>query len=72
MRAQYLAETARTLIKDVKQSELGERPLANITSEDVKRLVRDIAKTAPSQADISTPAYLKAMLELGRGRKPHR
>lgn len=61
MRPEYLAETARTLEKNVKQSALGERPLDEVTSEDVKRLVRDIAKAAPSQAN-HTLAYLKAML----------
>jgi integrase len=61
MRPEYLAETARTLDKNVKQSALGERPLDDITSEDIKRLVRDIAKGAPSQAN-HTLAYLKAML----------
>ena len=61
MRAEYLAETARTLDKNVKQSALGKRPLGEITAEDVKRLVRSIAKDAPSQAN-HTLAYLKAML----------
>jgi integrase len=61
MRAEYLAETARTLNKNVKQSALGKQPLDEITSEDVKRLVRGIAKDAPSQAN-HTLAYLKAML----------
>jgi integrase len=61
MRAEYLAETARTLDKNAKQSALGERRLDDVTSEDIKRLVRDIAKGAPSQAN-HTLAYLKAML----------
>jgi integrase len=61
MRAEYLAETTRTLERDVKQSPLGKLPLDEITSEDIKRLVRGIAKDAPSQAN-HTLAYLKAML----------
>jgi integrase len=61
MRPEYLAETARTLDKNVKQSALGKRPLNEITGDDVKRLVRGIAKDAPSQAN-HTLAYLKAML----------
>ena len=61
MRAEYLAETARTLDKNVKQSALGKRPLDEITGDDIKRLVRGIAKDAPSQAN-HTLAYLKAML----------
>jgi integrase len=60
MRAEYLAETARTLDKNVKQSALGKRPLDEITGDDVKRLVRGIAKDAPSQAN-HTLSYLKAM-----------
>lgn len=61
MRAEYLAETARTLKRDVKQSPLGRRPLDEITADDIKQLVRGIAKDAPSQAN-HTLAYLKAML----------
>src|SRR5262249_51893454 len=61
MRAEYLAETARTLNKDVKQSVLGRRPLDNLNSDDIKGLVRGIAKASPSQAN-HTLAYLKAML----------
>jgi integrase len=61
MRAEYLAETTRTLERDVKQSPLGRRPLEEITGDDIKRLVRGIAKDAPSQAN-HTLAYLKAML----------
>jgi integrase len=61
MRAEYLAETARTLDKNVKQSVLGNRPLDEITGDDIKRLVRGIASDAPSQAN-HTLAYLKAML----------
>jgi integrase len=61
MRAEYLAETTRTLNKDVKQSALGKRTLDEITGDDIKRLVRGIAKDAPSQAN-HTLAYLKAML----------
>jgi len=61
MRAEYFAETARTLDKNVKQSALGNRPLDEITGDDVKRLVRGIAKDAPSQAN-HTLAYLKALL----------
>jgi integrase len=61
MRTEYLAETKRTLERDVKQSPLGKWPLDEITSEDIKRLVRGIAKEAPSQANHSL-AYLKAML----------
>jgi integrase len=61
MRAEYLAETARTLNKNVKQSALGKRPLDEITGDEIKRLVRGIAKDAPSQAN-HTLAYLKAML----------
>jgi integrase len=60
MRAEYLAETTRTLNKDVKQSGLGKRTLDEITGDDIKRLVRGIAKDAPSQAN-HTLAYLKAM-----------
>jgi integrase len=59
--AEYLAETARTLDKNVKQSLHGKRPLDDITGDDIKRLVRGIAKDAPSQAN-HTLAYLKAML----------
>jgi integrase len=61
MRAEYLAETARTLEKNVKQSLLGKWPLDEIADDDIKRLVRGIAKDAPSQAN-HTLAYLKAML----------
>src|SRR5271155_1474694 len=61
MRAEYLAETARTLNKNVKQSALGKRPLDEITGDDIKRLVRGIAKDAPSQAN-HTLAYLNPML----------
>jgi integrase len=61
MRAEYLAETARTLIRDVSQSPLGKRPLDEIAAEDIKRLVRGIAKDAPSQGN-HTLAYLSAML----------
>jgi len=64
MRAEYLAETARTLDKNVKQSALGKLPLEEITSDDIKRLVRGIAKDAPSQAN-HTLAYLRAMLGWG-------
>jgi integrase len=59
MRAEYLAETARTLKRDVKQSTLGKRSLDEIASEDIKQLVRGIAKGAPSQAN-HTLAYLSA------------
>jgi integrase len=45
----------------VKQSALGKRPLDEITGDEIKRLVRGIAKDAPSQAN-HTLAYLKAML----------
>jgi len=61
MRAEYLAETARTLEKNIKQSLLGKWPLDEIAGDDIKRLVRGIAKDAPSQAN-HTLAYLKAML----------
>jgi integrase len=61
MRPEYLAETARTLEKNVKQSAAGTRPLDEITGDDVNRLVRGIAKDAPSQAN-HTLAYLRAML----------
>jgi Arm DNA-binding domain/Phage integrase central domain len=61
MRSEYLAETARTLVKNVKQSPLGKRPIDEITGDDIKRLVRGIAKEAPSQAN-HTLAYLSAML----------
>lgn len=61
MRAEYLAETARTLERNVKHTALGTRPLDEITGDDIKRLVRGIAKNAPSQAN-HTLAYLKAML----------
>jgi integrase len=61
MRVEYLAETARTLDKNVKQSALGKRPLDEITGDDIKRLVHGIAKDAPSQAN-HTLAYVKAML----------
>src|SRR5260370_127268 len=61
MRAEYLTETSRTLEKNVKRTALGKRPLDEITSDDIKRLVRGIAKDAPSQAN-HTLAYLKAML----------
>ena len=66
MRREYLAETARTLDKNVKQSALGERPLDDVASEDIERLVRDIAKAAPSQAN-HTLAYFKAMLSWAVG-----
>jgi integrase len=61
MRPEYLAETTRTLDKNVKQLALAKRPLDEITGDDIKRLVRGIAKDAPSQAN-HTLAYLKAML----------
>jgi len=61
MRAEYLAETKRTLEQNVKKSALGNRPIEEITGEDIKRLVRGIAKDAPSQGN-HTLAYLKAML----------
>jgi integrase len=61
MRAEYLAETARTLTRDVKGSALGKRPLGEITGDEIKRLVRSVAKDAPSQAN-HTLAYLSAML----------
>ena len=61
MCAEYLAETARTLDKNVKQSALGGRALDEITGDDIKRLVRGIAKDVPSQGN-HTLAYLKAML----------
>jgi integrase len=60
MRREYLVETARTLEKNVKPK-LGARPISEVTSDDVKRLVRGIAKDAPSQAN-HTLTYLKAML----------
>jgi integrase len=60
MRREYLVETARTLEKNVKPK-LGARPISEITSDEVKRLVRGIAKDAPSQANHPL-AYLKAML----------
>jgi integrase len=60
MRREYFVETARTLEKNVKPK-LGAHPISEITSDDVKRLVRGIAKDAPSQAN-HTLAYLKAML----------
>jgi integrase len=61
MCAEYFAETARTLEKNVKHTALGKRPLDEITGDDIKRLVRGIAKDAPSQAN-HTLAYLSAML----------
>jgi integrase len=61
MRAEYLAETARTLEKNVKQTPLGAHSLDEVTGEDIKQLVRGIAKDAPSQAN-HTLAYLRAML----------
>jgi integrase len=61
MCAEYLSETIRTLEKNVKQSLLGKRPLDEITGDDIKQLVRGIAKDTPSQAN-HTLAYLKAML----------
>jgi integrase len=51
MRAEYFVETSRTLTRDVKGSALGKRPLDDVTSDDVKSLVREIAKTAPSQGN---------------------
>jgi hypothetical protein len=60
MRAEYLAETARTLEKNVKHTALGKRPLDEVAGDDIKRLVRGIAKDAPSQAN-HTLAYVKAM-----------
>jgi integrase len=60
MRAEYLAETARTLEKNVKHTALGKLPLDEVAGDDIKRLVRGIAKDAPSQAN-HTLAYLKAM-----------
>jgi integrase len=61
MRAEYLADTTRTLEKNVKHTALGKRPLDEIAGDDIKRLVRGIAKDAPSQAN-HTLAYLSAML----------
>ena len=61
MRAEYLAETARTLKHDVAQSPLGKRPLDEVAAVEIKRLVRGISKDAPSQAN-HTLAYLSAML----------
>jgi hypothetical protein len=69
LRAEYLAETTRTLDKNVKQSTLGGRPLDDVVSEDIKRLVRDVAKSAPSQAN-HTLAYLKAMRIASPGNVP--
>jgi integrase len=60
MRPEYLAETRRTLDVNVKPK-LGMQPISEITNDDIKRLVRGIAKKAPSQAN-HTLAYLKAML----------
>jgi integrase len=51
MRAEYFVETSRTLTRDVKGSALGKWPLDQVTGDDVKRLVRGIAKTAPSQGN---------------------
>jgi integrase len=60
LRAEYLIETGRTLTRDVKPI-LGDRPLAALTGDDIKRLVRGIAKDRPSQAN-HVLAYLSAML----------
>jgi integrase len=60
MRAEYLVETRRTLERDVKRSLLGKRPLDEITSDDVKGLVRGIAKYAPGQAN-HVLAYCSAL-----------
>jgi integrase len=60
MRAEYLAETARTLKRDVRNTTLGKRRLVEITSDDIKRHVRGIAKNAPGQAN-HVLAYLSAM-----------
>jgi integrase len=61
MCAEYFAETARTLEKNVKHTAVGKRALDEIAGDDIKRLVRGIAKDAPSQAN-HTLAYLSAML----------
>jgi integrase len=61
MRAEYLVETARTLRKNVAEPSFGKTPLDELTGDDIKRLVRGIAKDAPSQAN-HTLAYLSAML----------
>jgi len=59
--AEYLLETTRTLTKNVKQTLLGSRPIAEITSYEIRRHVRAIAKSTPSQGN-HVLVYLKAML----------
>jgi integrase len=61
MSREYLVETTRTLIKNVKNTPLGSRPLAEITADEIRRHVRAIAKATPQQAN-HTLVYLKAML----------
>jgi integrase len=61
MSREYFVETSRTLIKNVKRTQLGSRPLAEITSDEIRRHVRAIAKTTPQQAN-HTLVYLKAAL----------
>jgi integrase len=61
MSAEYLTETTRTLMKDVRNTPLGERPLAEITSDEIRQHVRRIARATPSQAN-HVLVYLRAML----------
>src|SRR5260370_16610919 len=61
MGGEYLTETTGTHERNVTRTALGKRPIDEIVRDDIKRLVRGIAKDAPSQAN-HTLAYLKAML----------
>jgi hypothetical protein len=67
MSAEYLLETTRTLTRDVKETPLGSRPLAELGSDEIRRHVRAIAKSRPSQAN-HVLVYLRAALA-GRSTK---
>jgi len=47
---EYLAEIVRCLDKDVAKSKHGPRPIKDVTTKDLKALLRDIAKTRPGHA----------------------
>jgi integrase len=59
---EYLAEIKRTLRRDVAQSRLGEKPISELTGKDIRELVRNIAKAAPSHAN-HVLAYLTTALQ---------
>jgi len=61
MCAEYLAETTRTLRHNVSRTPLGKLQLAELTADVIRRHVRALARTAPSQAN-HVLAYIKPML----------